>query len=100
MPASGSTSTGFCGTVRTMTGTPSSASWICSTSLGPLIRPWSSASTRTTSGRSSRIVRDGPAAVVDDVEQLHPGLRVEQAADVLGDLRNVLDDEQADLVSR
>ena len=28
------------------------------------------------------------------------GLRVQQAADVLGDLRNVLDDEQARLVSR
>ena len=41
MPLAGSTSTGFCGTVSTMTGTLSLASWIFSTSCGPLIRPWS-----------------------------------------------------------
>ena len=40
------------------------------------------------------------APSVEDVEQLDPCLRVEQAADVLGDLRDVLDDEQARLVSR
>ena len=56
MPRMGSTSTGFWGTVRTITGTPNSASWIISTSFGPLMRPWSSASTRTMSGRSSLIV--------------------------------------------
>ena len=66
---------------------------------GPLIRPWSRASTRTTSGRSSLIVGDGPAAVGQDVEQLDPRLGVEQPADVLRDLRDVLDDEQARLVS-
>ena len=37
-------------------------------------------------------------AVAHDVEQLDRGLRVEQAADVLGDLGDVLDDEEADLV--
>ena len=99
MPASASGSIGFCGTVRTMTGTPSSASWIISTSLEPLIRPWSSASTRTMSGRSSLIVGDRPAAVGQDLEELDPLLRVEQAADVLRDLRDVLDDEQARLVT-
>ena len=35
------------------------------------------------------------ATVGDDVEQLDLRLRVEQAADVLGDLRHVLDEEQA-----
>ena len=40
------------------------------------------------------------AAVGQDVEQLHGLLRVEQAADVLGDLRHVLDDQQARLVTR
>ena len=38
-------------------------------------------------------------AVGQDVEELDPGLRVEQAADVLRDLGDVLDDEQARLVS-
>ena len=38
------------------------------------------------------------AAVVEDVEQLDPALRVQQAADVLRDLRHVLDDQQAGLV--
>ena len=37
-------------------------------------------------------------AVADDVEQLDRGLRVEQPADVLRDLGDVLDDEEADLV--
>ena len=41
-----------------------------------------------------------PGAVVDHLEQLDPGLRVQQTADVLRDLRNVLDDEQAGLVGR
>ncbi len=54
-PASGSTSTGFCGTVSMMTGTFRPDSLICSASLGPLIRPCSSASTSTTSGRSCEI---------------------------------------------
>ena len=42
---------------------------------------------------------DGLAAVGDDVEQLDGLLRVEQAADVLRDLRHVLDDQEAGLVS-
>ena len=37
-------------------------------------------------------------SVADDVEQLDVRLRVEQAADVLRDLRHVLDEEEADLV--
>ena len=63
-------STGFWGTVSTMTGTPSSASWICSTSLGPLSRPWSSASTSDDVGALLADRGERPAAVVDDVEQL------------------------------
>ena len=50
------------------------------------------------SGRSSLIVGDRPAAVGEHVEQLDPCLGVEQAADVLGDLGHVLDDEQARLI--
>ena len=41
-----------------------------------------------------------PAAVGQDLEELDPLLRVEQTADVLGDLRDILDDEQARLVTR
>ena len=91
---------GSAGTVRTMTGTPSPASWIASTSLGPLSRPWRRASTSTTSGRSSRIVPIARVPSSITSSSLTRRLRVEQAADVLRDLRNVLDDEQADLVSR
>ena len=43
---------------------------------------------------------DGLAAVGEHVEQLHLGLGVQQAADVLGDLRHVFDDQQACLVTR
>jgi hypothetical protein len=39
--------------------------------------------------------RDRPAAVGQDLEELDPLLRVEQATDVLRDLRDVFDDEQA-----
>ena len=52
MPCSGSGAIGFWGTVSAITGTPARAAWSCSTSVGPLTRPWSSASTMTTSGRS------------------------------------------------
>ena len=41
----------------------------------------------------------GLAAIAQDVEQFHRLLRVQQAPDVLGDLRHVLDDEEARLVS-
>ena len=44
--------------------------------------------------------RDRPTTLGQDVEQLDPRLRVEQPADVLGDLRDVLDDQQARLVTR
>ena len=43
---------------------------------------------------------DRPAALGQDVEELDPRLGVEQPADVLGDLRHVLDDQQARLVTR
>ena len=39
------------------------------------------------------------AAVGQDVEELDPRLGVEQTADVLGDLRDILDDQQARLVT-
>ena len=39
------------------------------------------------------------AAVADDVEQLHRLLRVEQPADVLRDLGDVLDDQEACLIA-
>ncbi|MEJ7697623.1 MAG: hypothetical protein WKF78_13645 [Candidatus Limnocylindrales bacterium] len=39
------------------------------------------------------------ASVGQDVEDLDLRLRVEEAADVLGDLRHVFDDEQAGLVA-
>ena len=52
MPWDGSGSIGFWGTVRTMTGTPARAACSWPMSAGPLTRPWSSASTITTSGRS------------------------------------------------
>ena len=42
---------------------------------------------------------DRPRAVGQHVEQLDPGLGVQQAADVLGDLWHVLDDEQARLIT-
>ena len=77
-----------------------SALWICSTRLGPLTRPCRSASTRTTSGRSSWIVRRALPPSVSTSSSLTLALRVQQAADVLRDLRHVLDDEQACLVTR
>ena len=40
------------------------------------------------------------ATVCDDIDQLDRLLGVEQAADVLGDLWHVLDEEQADLARR
>jgi hypothetical protein len=51
------------------------------------MRPCNSASTITTSG------------VRQDVEQLDRLLRVQQAPDVLRDLRHVLDDQEARLVA-
>ena len=53
-----------------------------------------------TSGRTSLIVAIAAATFGQDVEELDPGLGVEQPADVLGDLRHVLDDQQARLVTR
>ena len=53
----------------------------------------------TTSGRSCATWAERLAAVGHDVEQLDLRLRVEQPADVLGDLRDVLDQEEADLAS-
>ena len=50
------------------------------------------------SGRSSLIVCDRLGAVGEHVEQLHPCLGIEEAADVLRDLGHVLDDEQARLI--
>ena len=44
--------------------------------------------------------RERPAAVGQDLEELDALLRVEQTADVLGDLWDILDDEQACLVTR
>src|SRR4051812_47653211 len=52
MPFAGSGVIGFWGTVRTMAGMPYPDAAICSASGRPLIRPWSRASTSTTSGRS------------------------------------------------
>ena len=99
-PVRGSGSIGFCGTVRTMTGHAELGLVDLLDELGPLTRPWSSASTSTTSGRSSLIVAERLAALGQDVEELDRCLRVQQAADVLGDLRDVLDDQQARLVTR
>ena len=45
-------------------------------------------------------VRQRLRAVGQDVEKLDLGLRVQQATDVLRDLRHVLDDEQAGLIAR
>ena len=99
MPLAGSTSTGFWGTVSTMTGTPRPAAWICSTSLGPLIRPWSSASTMHDVRAELADLVQRACAVGEDVEQLDRLLGVQQAADVLRDLRHVLDDQEARLVA-
>ena len=43
--------------------------------------------------------RDGAGSFGQDFEQLDAGLRFEEAADVLRDLRDVLDDQQARLVT-
>ena len=64
MPLSGSTETGFCGTVSTITGTPVLASWSCFTSCIPRRRPWSSASMTITSGRCS-LIRAGTSVPSD-----------------------------------
>ena len=53
MPAAGSSVTGFCGTVSTITETVGSVRRTCSATCIPETRPCSSASTIRTSGRSS-----------------------------------------------
>ena len=42
---------------------------------------------------------DRPRAIGQHVEELDPGLCVQQIADVLGDLWHILDDEQARLIT-
>jgi hypothetical protein len=42
---------------------------------------------------------DGPTALRQDLEQFDPRLGVEQAANVMGDLRDVFDDQQAGMVA-
>ena len=44
--------------------------------------------------------RDDAASIGQDVEELDPRLRVEQAADVLGDLGDIFDDQEPNLVTR
>ena len=68
--------------------------------LQALDRPWSRASTMTTSGLSCWTWAMTLRAVGHDVEELDCALRVQQAPDVLRDLRDVLDEEQAHLVAR
>src|SRR3954452_376445 len=43
--------------------------------------------------------REGLRALADHFEQLHPGLGIQQAADVLSDLGDILDDQQPRLVA-
>jgi hypothetical protein len=50
IPRSAFSLTGFCGTVSMTTPTCGSASRICCATCWPLTRPWSRASTMTTSG--------------------------------------------------
>ena len=98
-PRSTSTSTGFCGTVRTITGTPRPASWICSTSLQALDPALQERVDEDDVRPQLADLGEHLAAVGDDVEQLHRRLRVEQPADVLRDLGDVLDDQQACLIA-
>ena len=42
----------------------------------------------------------GLRAVRNDIKQLDRGLRLQQVSDVLGNLRDIFDDEQANLVAR
>ena len=92
-------STGFWGTVRTMTGTPSPASAICSTSWQAL-DPALEQRVDEDDVRSELLdLGQDLAAVGQDVEQLDRALRVQQAADVLRHLRDVLDEQQARLVT-
>ena len=63
------------------------------------MRPCRSASTRTMSGRISLIVGIARLPSVRTSRSLTRCLGVEQATDVLGDLRDVLDDEQARLIT-
>ena len=82
-----------------MTGTFSLAAWICSTSWGPLIRPCRRCVHEHDIGAQLADLAERLATVGQDVEDLDRLLGVEQATDVLGDLWDVLDDEQARLVT-
>ena len=99
MPSDTSVSTGFCGTVRTMTGTPSSASWIILDQLEALDPALEERVDEDDVGPELPDRGDRPRAVGQHVEELDPGLCVQQIADVLGDLWHILDDEQARLIT-
>ena len=96
----GSASTGFWGTVRTMTGTPRLGVVDLLDELQALDPALEQRVDDDDVGPELADLGDGLAAVGDDVEQLDLSLGVQQAADVLRDLRHVLDDQQANLVAR
>ena len=83
-----------------MTGIPTSASWIICDQLGALDPTLEQCVDEDDVGSKLLDRRQDPAPIGQDVEQLDPRLRVEQATDVLGDLRDVFDDEEACLVTR
>ena len=100
MPLSGSTLTGFWGTVRTMTGTPIFGV----VQLLHELHPAQPALEQGVDDDHVRAVLGDPLgndrAVGDDVDEPHLALGVQQASDVLRDLGYVLDEEQANLVTR
>ena len=95
---SGSGSIGFWGTVRTITGTPCPGGVELADqgrALDPALEERvDDDDVGSELGDLGRHLR----AIGHDVEQLDLLLRVQQAPDVLTDLRDILDDEQADLI--
>ncbi len=83
-----------------MTGTPTSACVDQLDELWPLDPTLEQRVDQDDIGAELVDRRDDAASIGQDVEELDPRLRVEQAADVLGDLGDVFDDQEANLVTR
>ena len=99
MPAAGSVSTGFWGTVRTMTGHAEPGLVELLDELQALDPALEQRVDEDDVGPELLDLGHDLRAVGHDVEQLDAALGVQQAADVLRDLRHVLDEEQAGLIT-
>ena len=98
MPWRGSTATGCWGTVRTITGMPDARLVDLVDEVHALDAALEQRVDEDDVGPQLGHQTGDPRPVGDDVEQLDRRLRVEESADVLRDLGDVLDDEESELI--